>query len=121
MSGPISETFTEQRSGFIFADYRYKTSSDGSEFTLLPLGSNFFAAQIKFKNGRLMIAYVDAADDEKLLFLLPDLMSKGAYLEKLARKSNVQMAASHSEPGNVRLVGTKANIATFIRSHGKAS
>jgi len=119
MSGAISETFTEQKSGLIFPDYRYKTSSDGSEFTFLSLGSNFFAAQIKFKNGRLVIAYIDAADDEKLLFLLPDLMSKGPYLEALARKNNVRMSASRSEPGNVQLVGTKADITTFIRSHDK--
>jgi hypothetical protein len=46
-------------------------------------------------------------------------MSKGIYLEKLARKNNVQMAAPHSEPGNVRLVGAKADITTFIRSHDK--
>jgi hypothetical protein len=118
MSGASDETFTEQKSGFIFPDYRY-TSSDGSEFMFLPLGSNFFAAQMKSKNGRLMIAFVNAADDKELLFLLPDLMSKGPYLETLARKSNVQMAMSQVEPGNVRLVGTKADITAFIRAHDK--
>jgi len=63
---------------FIFPDYRY-TSSDGSEFMFLPLGSNLFAAQMKLKNGRLKIAFVDAPDDKKLFILLPDLMSKGPY------------------------------------------
>lgn len=113
-----AETFTEQKSGFIFPDYRY-TSSDGSEFMFLPLSSNFFAAQMKLKNGRLKIAFVDAPDDKRLFILLPDLMSKGPYLKPLATKSNVQMAVSQVEPGNVRLVGAKADITAFIRAHDK--
>lgn len=119
MMGNKAERFAEKKSGFFFfASYSYE-ASDGSIFVLSHIKDKLYAAQITGRDRKMAVAFADFLTDRKLLILVPDLMSKGPYLEQLAKQNNVQ-AAGGGEPGTIRLVGSKTNVAAFVRAHDRS-
>jgi hypothetical protein len=119
MMGNKAERFTENKSGFLFfGSYSYE-ASDGSIFVLSHIKDRFYVAQITGRDRKIAVAFADFLTDRKLLLLVPDLMSKGPYIEQLAKQNNVQ-AAGAGEPGTIRLIGSKTNVAAFVRAHDRS-
>ena len=117
-SGKV-QRFVERKSGFLFASYSYEDTSDGSILVPFLIQDKLYAVQVTAKDGKIGIVFADFLNDKKLLLLIPDLMSKGPYLEELAKKSNVT-AGGDGEPGTIRLQGKKDAITAFIRAHDKS-
>jgi hypothetical protein len=119
MMGPKNERFVEKKSGIVFPNYTYESTSDGSEMVFSKMQGTMYAVQITPRDRKLVVAFADFLDARKMLLLVPDLMSKGPYIEQLATKMNVR-ATGGGEPGSVRLLGNKDAIAAFVIAHDKS-
>jgi hypothetical protein len=109
---------TEQKDGFVFSNYIYR-DSDGSSMLLRKLSGGAYLAQVNEKNGKLGYAYIDFLADNKFVLLVPDLMTKGPYIEQLANKFSIEPKGDLIKDNGVRLTGSQANILNFLTAHDK--
>ena len=107
---------SEQSEGFWpFSTYRY-IDSKGEVSLFKKLPSGMFLGQQKGKQGAYSYLYLDAVDKNSFIFLIPDLMSKGPYIEALAKKYKIEAVKGFQ---TVRLKGDKDALVDFLGAHDK--
>jgi hypothetical protein len=121
MPGQNTSTFTEVKSGFIFADYSY-AGSQGETLKLVKIKDTLHVAQVIDREKVISYVYLDFLSPGQLIILAPDLLGKGPYIKALFDKHKVQevKGVRPSQPGTANLGGPKANVLAFLTAHDKS-
>ena len=115
-------TFTEQTEGFWpLAHYNYK-NKDGEILLFKKLSSGLYLLQQNLKKEkRFEYAFVDLLDDGTALILVADLMNKGAYIETLLKKYDIESKqVTRSSDPHLQIQGDSKNIIAFFNAHDKS-
>lgn len=118
-SGKI-ETFkvTELKDGFWFlANYQY-VDNEGEISLFRKLPSGMFLVQQKEKNEKYQYAFLDVVDKNTFIFLIPDTVSKEAYIDALLKKHKIDVASKGL--GSIRLVADNRALLDFFAAHDKS-
>lgn len=110
-------TISEQRDGiWPFANYRY-VDAKGVFSLLTKLGNGLVLAQSTKQNGGYQYAFLEFVNDKSFMLMSPDLMSKGPFVEALAKKSSVILKHKGEV---VLLIGTQQSMMQFLRAHDRS-
>ena len=110
-------TFSEQKDGFWpFASYRY-VDSKGPVTMLKKLQNGLVVAQSTKQKGGFQYLFLEFLDDNSIMLMIPDLMSKGPFVEALSKKFNVDIK---SRGETLLLTGDKNRTIQFFGAHDRS-